>query len=351
MTINRHLLNAIVETATAWCDPFHTTRLNAVEQALEVAGRFTEESLAFAVNHYMSSLRVVTSEQWSGLLNPPNSSRSIVLIHQGTAPLEELYLWVIITSMGHLCTGMYESTPPVLLLSFAKEVAQKTQNEPFRWVSKHDSLNEDSVVIEVSNSPWELVEEHCRRESEYGGSDCYLSERRFSIAILSGNESKQERLDLAEDVLLYEGMGENNVRIIWAPAELNPDPYLEAFAFFRSVFPVHERTAGSLQMRKAFLAAYDQPHAYGEGLEFLVSKGDAECQEPCHIRWAPYKSLSEFHAWLRKNERKVQYIVATHEIERTLDTSIRILPFGMTHRQGVLDSRRVNEVSSFLAKY
>ena len=31
---------------------------------------------------------------------------------------------------------------------------------------------------------------------------------------------------------MYEGVGESNVRIIWAPEELNPDPYFESFAFF-----------------------------------------------------------------------------------------------------------------------
>ena len=79
--------------------------------------------------------------------------------------------------------------------------------------------------------------------------------------------------------------------------------------FFRGVYPVHERTPGSLKMKKAFLAAQNVPHAYGEGLEFLVSKGDPNFMEPCHIRWAPYKSLEEVLQWVERKIEEIRFVV------------------------------------------
>src|SRR5690625_7069703 len=63
-------------------------------------------------------------------------------------------------------------------------------------------------------------------------------------------------------------------------------------AAFRGVFPAHEKTPGSLKMHQAMLAAVEHPHAYGEGLEFLVSKGPPEVQIPGHVRWSEYDDLT-----------------------------------------------------------
>jgi hypothetical protein len=133
---------------------------------------------------------------------------------------------------------------------------------------------------------------------------------RYSIGIVDGHESEDEMGRLAEDMLLFEGKGRRRLALLWAPSDHAPDDYLQAMAGFRGLFPAHEDTPGTLEMQQAFLEAQDQPHAYAEGMEFLLSRGEPEPQKPGHIRWSEYESLDRVHDWWREHRKEVYAVIA-----------------------------------------
>jgi hypothetical protein len=81
-------------------------------------------------------------------------------------------------------------------------------------------------------------------------------------------------------------------------------------AGFRGLFPAHDDTPGSLQMQQAFLEAQDRPHAYAEGMEFLLSRGEPALQKPGHVRWTEYEALGQLDAWWREHQDEIYAIVA-----------------------------------------
>ncbi len=85
-------------------------------------------------------------------------------------------------------------------------------------------------------------------------------------------------------------------------------------------------------MKKAFLEAIEIPHAYAEGLEFLISKGDAEPQEPCHIRWVSYNSLDEVKTWVAHHGSDIQLVLAGPRIAAQLKPEIATQSFGFAQR-------------------
>jgi len=106
---------------------------------------------------------------------------------------------------------------------------------------------------------------------------------------------------------------------VWAPTDLSPDAYLESMARFRGVFPAHEDTPGALQMQKAFLEARDEPRAFAEGLEFLVSRGEPKVPSPPgHIRWAEYDDLDEIDEWVQDHEDALYAVVARESLHDQL---------------------------------
>lgn len=164
----------------------------------------------------------------------------------------------------------------------------------------------------------DVLRERC---DSYGISEKrrLLRPTRLAIAVLDGHEDDDARGGIAEDVLLYEGGGHRRLALLWAPSDLSPDPYLEAMARFRGVFPAHEDTPGALQMQKAFLEARDEPRAYAEGLEFLVSKGAPEVLEPHgHIRWTEYDDLDEIDAWIEDHRDALCAVVARSSLHDQL---------------------------------
>ena len=143
-------------------------------------------------------------------------------------------------------------------------------------------------------------------------------------------ESENDLDGLALDVLLHEGMGCRNVALIIVPAGLEPDKCLKHFAEMRGVFPAHPSTSGKLTMQQAYLAATGQPHAYGDGLEFLLSKGAPEIQAPGHVRWVEYRDLDEMVRVVEALRDEIQCIVAHEELHEQLPSSWNVGSFGST---------------------
>ncbi len=85
-------------------------------------------------------------------------------------------------------------------------------------------------------------------------------------------------------------------------------------------------------MQQAFLDAVGSPHAHGEGLEFLISKGEPEAQEPGHVRWTEYQDLSEVNRWLAENSDQLQLAVMRDAIAGRVQADVQIEPLGQAQR-------------------
>ncbi len=102
-------------------------------------------------------------------------------------------------------------------------------------------------------------------------------------------------------------------------------------------------------MKKAFLEAIGASHAYGDGLEFLVSKGEPVPQEPCHLRWVPYRTLEEVESWIVQHRDDIQLVLTGDRLEAKLKTNAPVARFGNAQRPSL--DWRPDEVDtlSFLA--
>ncbi len=325
------LAQAIASTAERWRDPGYANRVNAIEQTLSLENRFTEEAMAFAVNQQMALLRFEALVSWlkGRRMQQP---ATVGVLNAGNVPLVGLQDWLAVVLTGGRYRGVLSSRSPFLLPAFSEDVAAGYPDLDVAFVSYEEMLPvSEAVIASGSEETLAKVREDCV-EAGIPAEKCLLRGHRYAIAILTGNETPQQRENLAEDVLLHEGQGCRNVAVLWAPEDLKPDAYLEAFAIFRSVFPVHERTAGSLKMKQAFLDAIGASHAYGDGLEFLVSKGDPEPQEPGHVRWATYRTHKELVSWIQKHEDEIQLIVTGDKRIEGWNVSPLVVPFGDAQR-------------------
>ncbi len=279
----------------------------------------------------MALLRVPALLEW--VKGRTISTPQVVgVLNAGNIPLVALQDWLAVVLTGAGYRGVLSSRSPFFLPAFALEVFDRYPHLDIDFVAFEDLFDEISALIASgSDETMSIVQALCL---EHGLDEQrqLLRGNRYSMAVLTGNESATEKECLAEDVLLHEGMGCRNAAILWAPEGLSPDSYLDAFAVFRSVFPPHERTPGALKMKQAFLDAIGASHAYSDGLEFLVSKGEPEQQEPGHIRWAEYRTQEELVSWIRDHEGELQLIIAGRQGIKGLEGTVPVLPFGEAQR-------------------
>jgi Acyl-CoA reductase (LuxC) len=316
--------NALVETAAAWSNLEYDVRREAELATLKAPNRFTEEAIVFSVNQQMSLITSLALTDW--IPEHAGKTGTVGVLNPGNIPLVGFQDFLAVTLSGHRYVGTVSSKSPFLLPAFVQDVIRRLgsreehkSDRHFRFEALDTVLSEaDALIASGSDETIRIVRDKCLQHGILD-ANTLLRGNRFSFAVLSGTESSEALDALAEDTLLHEGLGCRNVSVIWAPAELEPDNFLDSMAAFRATFPVHPETAASLKMTKAYLKAIDQPHGFGENLEFLVSNGDPEVQQPGHVRWVEYKNLTEVKAWLSTAVDSLQLLVCSNKTAKIID--------------------------------
>jgi len=331
VTHKDHIRSAIARAARNWQDPEYPSREAAVTQTLEAPNHFTEEALAYAINQQMRLLTEEAIEAWIGG-RKAQEPKTVGVIHADHVPLDGLRDLLAVVLIGHQYLGSLSPESPYLLPAFVDEIKQHAPALPADFADFEEVLAEADALIATGDD--EEMETLADEVEELGidSSQVLLRGTGYAIAVLDGQENADEFEGIAEDTLLHEGRSRRSVALIWAPADLPPDGLLEGLAAFRSVFPPHPDTPGALKMQQAFLQATDQPHAYGEGLEFLLSKGEAVVQGAGHLRWVPYESLEDVSAWLQAYGDAVQFVVAREAVSTQWSPPIDMMRPGEAHR-------------------
>lgn len=353
------LLSVIQE----WREPEHPPRETAVHDLLHGENTFTAEATAFALNQLMAS---VTPEVLSAIAEegaPDNREETRVLLEHGeempTSGVREL---LILALLGVPTHSVVPTTTPALAPAIVHSLRSAFEESGEEWQTEVTMMpgapvEEASETLPQANLPPGLdIEAFNFAVTETSGPIFDVVERRKksgaqihhiprpsirTVGVIDGSEPEEDRQDLAEDALIYEGAAPRCLKILWAPRDLTPDPILEAMAEFRGVFPAHDATPGALEMQRAFLEATDQSHAYAAGLQFLVSRGAPEAQDGAHVRWTEYDTLDDAVEWLVGQNQDMLYLVmrpSLHDRFSSLldakgaNQDIEILSPGQVHR-------------------
>lgn len=297
-------IRAVADTARVWRAPEFPARAAGVEATLAAPNRFTEEGLAFALNHRMHQATPEALRAWTDGLEVQHPV-NVGVVCGDDDPLAGWEAVLGAYLLGHRVAVGLSSASPAIMPAFFNGVMDRGEAGGIRFVPQHQVAQQvDSVIT-------------------------YQGKRGSVAAVIDGQEDAAALSGLAEDVLLHEGIGPDTPAVVWAPRGLDPDALLNALAGFREFYPPHPDTDGTLALPTAFFASAKQSHATGPG--FLVSKGAPEPQGPGHLRWAEYDSLAEVNAWILARPG-LSFVVATPEVAERVATDVPIVAPGDAHR-------------------
>lgn len=262
-------------TAGRWQDPDEPARRQAAE-ALTVTTPFSEAQVAFVLNEQMAALR-----EFSYPDDTPLTGATVGLQIEEVQPLPGFAEVV-----GLLLMGARVRVPDDLKFALVRAFLTDAQAGD-AVASAGDAVD---LVLARTAEPSET-------------ENAIVLPAHLGVAVLDGKENEEAREGLAEDVLLMDGGSARCVRVVWAPAGLSPDAYLDTFAAFRGRFPAHETLAPRVRMMTAFAAKAGLPHAYLDDHTLLVTRGAPETQTPGHLRWVEYDNVAEIAQWLRPAHR------------------------------------------------
>lgn len=345
MEITRKQIDTLAQVAAEWRDPAHPPRAAARQKTLEAPNQWTDQALTHAMNRWMQRLTVEGMTEWLGN-EKPSPPLHVGVLHPETSPLagirDALAAWVL----GDRYVGHVPASSPAILPAFAEELAEHDTDFSIQFGDREEIFEQADVLIAQPSESPDSIHDTCD-EHEIPPEHRLIRTPVYSVGVVDGNESDDEMERLAEDMFLFEGMGRRRLAVLWAPEGHSPDAYLQAMARFRGLFPAHEDTPGTLQMQQAFLEARDEPHAYAEGLEFLVSRGEPEPQRPGHVRWAEYDSLESLEDWIDGHQRELYSVIARSDLQDQLSSDPSVRTPGGVHVPPLNDPEG-REVVSFL---
>ncbi len=200
-------------------------------EAKSVNPWFTEKSIRNAidgiVSHFLNQEKL---EKWINSY-PSNRSKkyNVATVLAGNIPLVGFHDILAILLSGN--TAMIKpSSKDIVLIRYIVNLLYKIDPSFENSLAIVNQLsNYDAVIATGSNNSGQYFKKY------FSNVPNIIRGNRNSIAILSGNESKEELRALGEDIFTYYGLGCRNVSKIYIPEEYNINGLLEILHEFNKV--------------------------------------------------------------------------------------------------------------------
>lgn len=270
-------------------------------------GWFTPAAVRSAFTGIASWLNKEELKNWSE--NYPKlkgKSKTIAIIMAGNIPLVGFHDLLVILLSGHKAMVKLSSDDNRLLPALIKTASlfNPSIND---WVEFKDQKieNFDAVIATGSDNSANYFHTY------FGKYPHIIRKNRTSIAVLNGDETKEELTKLGEDVFTYFGLGCRNVSQIWVPKNFEVDRIFEAFFAFKEIAN-HNKYANNYDYNRAvYLLNLEDMLDNG----FLLLKEDKNLNSPIgmlHI--ARYEDQNEIEEFITAHSDKIQVVVGKNYV-------------------------------------
>ncbi|MCH5721359.1 acyl-CoA reductase [Niabella hibiscisoli] len=202
-------------------------------------GWFLPEFIDLSVNNIVSYfLQQEALENWvsqyPGLAQEPASPQLVGIVMAGNIPLVGFHDFLCVFISGHRSLIKPSSKDEVLIKHLVAKMIE--------WVPELDECiafaellkNCDAYIATGSNSTAGHFEYY------FGRFPHIIRRNRTSVAILTGNETKEELEQLADDVYLYFGMGCRNITKIYVPGDYDFETLINIFKKYEYLADHHK---------------------------------------------------------------------------------------------------------------
>lgn len=188
-------------------------------------------------NIALSFLQKEQLEKWVDAYQLPaenTAPRTIGIIMAGNIPLVGFHDFLCVFISGHKAVIKPSSKDQVLIKHLVEKMAD--------WDHQVSNLVEFSEMLKGCDAYIATGSNNSSRYFDYYFAKYphIIRRNRTSVAVLTGNETKQELEKLADDVHLYFGLGCRNVTKLFVPEGYDFVPLLEAFKKYNYLTDQHK---------------------------------------------------------------------------------------------------------------
>ncbi|AMA49059.1 MULTISPECIES: acyl-CoA reductase [Flavobacterium] len=313
----------LANNQTAYNDLFFDPFIDLIQISKAHNGWFTPEQVYFSIQSWADALTEENLIQWLAPYSyNEKNPKTIALILAGNIPLVGFHDFISVLLSGNKVLAKLSSNDQKLLpflANYLKAVEPKLKNRILFTEEKLENF--DAVIATGSNNTARYFEYYFRNKPSI------IRKNRNSVAILDGNENKENLFLLGEDIFRYFGLGCRNVSKIFIPKDYDFKLFFEAIYPYGEIIH-YEKYANNYDYNKAvFLMSLFKILDN----EFLTLKEDTSYASPISsLFYEYYEDLEEIKNRLINDQDLIQCIVSNQLVENSI-------PFGQTQKPKLWD--------------
>lgn len=299
-------------------------------------GWYIEEQVYFAIQSWAEALRPENLDKWLDKYNLEHSGgKTVGLILAGNIPLVGFHDFLSVLITGHKALVKTSSNDQHLLPFLAKYLIAVEPKLSDRIVFTEGRMeNFDAVIATGSNNTARYFEYYFKDKPSI------IRKNRNSVAVLTGNESKEDLIALGEDIFRYFGLGCRNVSKLFVPKDYDFKLFFEAMYEYKDVI-FYEKYANNYDYNKAVFLMSNFKLLDNE---FLTLKEDSSYASPISsVFYEYYNDSNAVMARLEAENEQIQCVVGNGSIANSI-------PFGQTQKPALWDYADNVDTIAFLSK-
>ncbi len=281
-----------------------TLKLNEFTSASETNEWFTKENITFALNSIAANLSEEDIDCW--LKKYPNigntAKKRVGVVAAGNIPLVSFHDFISVLMAGHELTIKLSSKDDKLMkilvdLLFAI-------NSDFRdlvFFENNQLKNFDAIIATGSDNTAKYFEYY------FGKYPNIIRKNRNSIAVLTGDESEEELNGLAEDIMMYFGLGCRNVSKLFIPQGFDIQRVFKSLFEYKH-FIDHNKYANNYTYNKSLYLMNKVP--FWENGFAILTENTALASPISVVYFEYYNSLDNVKDRIDAERDKIQCVVS-----------------------------------------
>ncbi|MFZ4671222.1 MAG: acyl-CoA reductase [Flavobacterium sp.] len=299
-------------------DLFFDDFVNLINLSQSHNGWFTPEHVHYAIESWAKALQEDNLNQWLKKYHFSEvKSKTVSLILAGNIPLVGFHDFLSVLITGHKVLVKTSSNDQHLIKFLANYLtAINPEIEDFITFTDGKLENFDAIIATGSNNTARYFEYYFKDKPSI------IRKNRNSVAILTGNETREDLVKLGEDIFRYFGLGCRNVSKLFVPKNYDFQLFFESIYEFKDVI-FYEKYSNNYDYNKAVFLMSNFKLLDNE---FLTLKEDSSYASPISsIFFEYYDKIEEIKKKLVNDAEQIQCVVSSCYIENSI-------PFGQTQQ-------------------
>jgi hypothetical protein len=276
---------------------------------------FSKYASVSVANHLLNTDVLLSTSRKYNIPENQTSPKTIGLVMAGNIPLVGIHDLICVFLSGHHQFIKLSSKDSVLMQHMIDKLIE-WEPDTANFIKKGELLKDcDAYIATGSDNSSRYFEAYFSKYPHI------IRKNRTSIAILSGEETDEELVKLADDVHIYFGLGCRNVTQIYVPEGYNFETLLHHFKRY-DYFKDHDKYRNNFDYQLTIAIMNNRYYMTNDSIVLLEDKN-------------PFSPISQLHYQFYKNKDEILGQIDTNQIQCIAGQGF--IPFGEVQSPGFQD--------------